>query len=121
MASKSLGLSTVIVVDDDPVHLELSSTVVEAHGFEVLTASTPTDAILAVAAAGEKIRFAILDYNMPLMNGCGLAKHLRAINPAIKIILHSGAIDIPPGEMSGIDAFVAKGDRLDAIIRTLRC
>jgi hypothetical protein len=46
---------------------------------------------------------------MPVMNGCVLADYLKARYPDLKIILHSGLLDIPESEMSSVDSFVPKG------------
>ena len=53
---------------------------------------------------------AILDYEMPMMNGCVLADYLKARYPDLKIILHSGLLDIPENEMNSIGSVVPKGD-----------
>jgi DNA-binding NarL/FixJ family response regulator len=58
----------------------------------------------------DNIDLAILDYDMPVMNGCVLADELRPICPQLKIILHSGAVDIPQWEINSVDAFVAKDE-----------
>jgi CheY-like chemotaxis protein len=61
-------------------------------------------------ASTVEIEIAILDYHMPVMNGCVLADHLKSMNPELKIILYSGAIDIPQSEMKNVDAFISKGN-----------
>jgi CheY-like chemotaxis protein len=70
------------------------------------------------------IDLAILDYNMPVMNGCALAQRLRSIYPKLKTILHSGATDIPPSEMTSVDVLIHKGDGvaplLDQIVKFAR-
>jgi len=51
------------------------------------------------------------------MNGCVLADYLRTRCPDLKIILHSGAVDIPETEMGSIDAFVAKADGVARLLQ----
>jgi len=58
----------------------------------------------------------VLDYNMPGMNGCDLADLLKVMRPELKIILYSGATDIPRNEMTSIDTFVSKADGIITLI-----
>jgi CheY-like chemotaxis protein len=104
-------LPRILLVDDDAQGLWLRAQVMKLCGFPVVTADGPIEAISLMAKeATEKIDLAILDYDMPVMNGCDLADQLRSIYPRLKIILYSGAIDIPDNEMSSVDAFVSKDD-----------
>jgi CheY-like chemotaxis protein len=64
----------------------------------------------------DQIDFAVLDYDMPVMNGCALANRLRSLCPELTIILYSGAIDIPQHEMTSIDAFIPKDDGMDRLL-----
>jgi FixJ family two-component response regulator len=83
----------------------------------VLTAESPGDAISIVAEeAVEQVGLVVLDYNMPGMNGCNLADLLKVVRPELKIILYSGATDIPRSEMTSIDTFVSKADGMSALI-----
>jgi CheY-like chemotaxis protein len=102
--------TTLLLVDDDKQQLELRSLVLKKSGFVVLTAASPIEALAILAQPhGRKVSAAILDYEMPVMNGCVLADYLKARYPDLKIILHSGLLDIPESEMSSVDSFVPKG------------
>jgi hypothetical protein len=50
------------------------------------------------------------------MNGCDLADLLKVMRPELKIILYSGATDVPRTEMTSIDTFVSKADGITALI-----
>jgi CheY-like chemotaxis protein len=103
--------TTLLLVDDDRNQLELGSLVLKKCGFIVLTAASPIEAFAILAQpAGRKVNVAILDYEMPGMNGCVLADYLKARYPDLKIILHSGLLDIPEIEMSSVDSVVPKGN-----------
>ena len=65
------------------------------------------------------IDLAILDYNMPVMNGCALAQKLRSICPELKTILHSGESDIPQSEMTSVDVLVHKGDGVAPLLNQI--
>jgi DNA-binding NarL/FixJ family response regulator len=70
-------------------------------------------------AEREHVDIVVVDHNMPMMNGCALASHLKANDPQLKVILLSAALCVPAHEMSSIDKFVSKTtgvpELLDAI------
>jgi CheY-like chemotaxis protein len=107
----------ILLVDDEIQQLWLRAQVMKLSGFPVFTADGPCEAISMVAAEIiEKIDLVILDYNMPGMNGCDLADLLKVMCPELKIILYSGAVDIPRNEMTSVDIFVSKADGVSALI-----
>jgi CheY-like chemotaxis protein len=106
---KNLLPATVLLVDDESDQLQLCAQVLRMCGFSVLTACGPVEALSAMMGAVERIDVAILDYHMPIMNGCVLADRLRSRCPELRVILHSGATYIPSREMRSVDAFIPKG------------
>jgi len=103
-------------VDDEVQQLALRARIMKASGLSVTTASDPIEAIRILAGSTKKIEVAILDYDMPVMNGCILAGLIRSICPWLKIILYSGAVDIAQSAMASVDAFVPKGDGVGTLI-----
>src|SRR5260370_15313280 len=107
----------ILLVDDEAQLLELCAQVMKLCGFSVVTAEGPVQAISLMAEEMiEKIDVAILDYHMPVMNGCALADRLRSMRPKLKIILYSGAIDIPQSEMTSVDVFIPKDDAITRLL-----
>ena len=96
----------VLLVDDDERQLKLRATILEAYGYSAHTATGASDALST--AEREHVDIAVVDYNMPMMNGCALASHLKASDPQLKVILLSAALCVPAHEMSSIDKFVSK-------------
>lgn len=110
----------VLLVDDDLRHLELLEVVLKISGFSVLSFSGPAEALSKLAqVSAYRIDLAILDYEMPVMNGCALAHYLRACYPELKIIMYSGSVAIDPGELSRVDALVRKGDSVENLLQRL--
>ncbi len=95
MTIRSRVPATVLLVDDDLQYLELRAQFMKSFGFSVVTAPVPMEAISIVAKTVDPIKVAIVDYQMPVMNGCLLADRLKSMCPELKIILHSGAVTIP--------------------------
>jgi CheY-like chemotaxis protein len=98
----------LLLVDDDQQQLELCALVLRTAGFKVMTASHAQEALSILAENAMDV--AILDYEMPGMNGCELANAIRMRYRSTKIVLYSGSIGIPGGELRSVDAFVSKGN-----------
>jgi cyclic di-GMP phosphodiesterase len=82
-------METVLLVDDEPMVLEMCTTILKLGGYTVLVASNGAEALRLLQSAGA-IDIALLDVMMPGMNGLELAKHIRSSNPAIPIVLMTG-------------------------------
>jgi CheY-like chemotaxis protein len=79
----------VLVVDDEPLVLELTRSHLEELGWQVLTASGAGEA-LRMLAPDQRIDLLITDVQMPRMNGYELAEHAKRMHRDLKIILASG-------------------------------
>ena len=100
----------ILLVDDDAEQLKTCSEIIRMCGFSVFAANGAAEAISLLAQKLDgRIDLAVLDYNMPVMDGCTLANQLRSICPKLKTILHSGATDIPQSEMTSVDVLIHKG------------
>ncbi|MGW8194853.1 MAG: ATP-binding protein [Desulforhopalus sp.] len=81
---------TVLLVDDDPVVLEISKAMLSTLGFTVLTAMDGFDAVEIFQQYRDEIRLVISDVAMPRMDGWATLLILRKIDPNIPVILASG-------------------------------
>lgn len=90
MISQIGGGETVLLVEDEPMLLDLTQAMLKRLGYTVITAGTPGEAIrLASEHAGE-IDLLITDVVMPEMNGRDLAKRLLSLYPNLKRLFISG-------------------------------
>ena len=83
-------MDKILIVDDTPAVLEALSLLLEIHGYDVLTASTPKQAIQLVNQV--RISLVLQDMNFTADTTSGedgrkLFKQLRDINPNLPIIL----------------------------------
>lgn len=118
MIDLKIAMSTnLLLVDDDIDQLEVRALILKMSGFTVLAAGSPLEAISIMAQHPvQKVDVAILDYHMPVMNGCILAEYLKSRYPELKIILHSAALDISQSEMNSVDVFVSKSEGITPLL-----
>jgi CheY-like chemotaxis protein len=86
----------VLAVDDDPIVLLNTATVLADMGHAVRTADSG-DAALTLLAQHE-FDLLITDYAMPRMSGGELVKRALKADPGLKVIVVSGYADLPEGE-----------------------
>ncbi len=77
----------ILCVDDDTVGLYLRGAILERHGFMVALDSSPMQALRRDLLGFD---LAIVDYDMPGLNGVELFFAMRAMHVAYPIILLSG-------------------------------
>ena len=82
-------LRVVLIVDDEPLILSLTSAMLEALGCEVLSADSGADA-LAQLAVDSRVGLLLTDIQMPEMSGYELAAEARRRWPELTIAVMSG-------------------------------
>lgn len=87
-AAPSKSNARILLVDDNRAGLIARKSVLQELGHDVTIVSAPPDAIEQFKLSSFDI--VVTDFKMPAMNGIELIKELRAINPAIPVILISG-------------------------------
>jgi PAS domain S-box-containing protein len=84
------GQQTILLVEDEPSILEITTIILKMQGYTVLSAGSPGKALnLAGKYAGE-INLLLTDVVMPEMNGRALAEILLSLNPKLKCLFMSG-------------------------------
>ncbi len=103
--------STVLLVDDEEIILEVGKEMLEAVGYRVLTARSGKEAVEIYKKYSSKIDIILLDMIMPGMNGGEVYDRIKETNPDIKVLLSSGySIDGQATEIleRGCNAFIQK-------------
>lgn len=80
--------NTLLIVDDDQAITDTLSAIFNMHGYGTCTAYSAEQAIERIAACVPDM--ALLDVNLPGMNGIDLAIVLKANHPECHILLVSG-------------------------------
>jgi two-component system cell cycle sensor histidine kinase/response regulator CckA len=91
MSSEAIKPTTVFVVDDEPMLLELAAIIIKSMGYEVRTFRDPETALKEYILAPTDL--VITDYAMGRMSGMDLIRECRRLNPKQKMILISGTVD----------------------------
>jgi PAS domain S-box-containing protein len=105
------GHEVVLIVEDEPSVRQFTMSALEAHGYEVHAASSPTEALRIAEGLGERVRLLITDVVMPGMGGGQLADTLRAAYPGLRVLFMSGYNDdavVRHGVETATDAFLQK-------------
>lgn len=107
----------VLCVDDNELSAFVNATILRNEGYEVWTCSDPLRA--TSIAKSEELDLAILDYEMPAMNGAELAAFCKAANPDIKVILFSGSLNISICQLALADHFVEKSAGVEVLLKAI--
>lgn len=81
---------TVLLADDEPGVREVTRAALECLGFSVLEASDGIETLALFTEHAADIRLVICDLTMPRMDGWSTLSALRAVAPALPVILSSG-------------------------------
>ena len=84
------GTETVFLVEDEEPLLELGKTILLEHGYEVLAARSPIEALKMAESHPGFLHLLITDVVMPEMNGKVLKDRLTEARPGLKSIFMSG-------------------------------
>jgi DNA-binding response OmpR family regulator len=123
--SIALGNETILLVEDEPMILQMTTMMLECHGYKVLPVARPNEAIRIAREYPGTIQLLMTDVIMPEMNGLELAKNLQSFDSTLKCLFMSGyTADIidQHGGLSKDQHFIPKPFTLDELtvkIRTL--
>jgi len=117
------GNETILVAEDNTAILKITTAILRKHGYRVIPASTPMEAIRAAEAETNGIDLLLSDIVMPVMNGRELAERILRIHPSIKTLYMSGYpedIVAKHGTIENGIHFISKPFSIDAIIAKIR-
>jgi PAS domain S-box-containing protein len=84
------GPETVLLVDDENMIIEVGAEILEALGYEVLTARSGPEALEVFKTNKGQVDIVVLDMIMPGMGGGDAYDQLREIEPNVKVLLSTG-------------------------------
>ena len=98
------GHGTVLIVDDEETVRTVAARMLESLGFAVVLAEHGRDGFEKFQLEPTRYDLVLLDLTMPHMDGQETFRHLRALRPAVKILLMSGF-----NQQEAISRFAGKG------------
>jgi PAS domain S-box-containing protein len=117
------GNETILLVDDERMILEVGRQLLEAMGYEVLTAKNGKEAVKIYQENKTDIDLLILDVIMPEMNGGEVYDRMKQINPDIKVLLSSGySLEGQATEIleRGCEGFIQKPFHIGQLSKSVR-
>ena len=85
---------TVVVVDDDPMMLDVLARILQRENFELLMAGGGPEIIEKLSGHDGQVDLLVTDYAMPDMQGRELAEKVRERFPAVKVLYQTGFSDM---------------------------
>ena len=112
--------TTVFVVDDEPMVLDLAAAILRSLGYKVRTFLDPKKALEEFPAA--KPALVVTDYAMGGMNGIDVVRECKRVNPRQKVLLMSGTVDqsVFADESAKPDGFLAKPFQMNELIKMVQ-
>ena len=104
---------TVLVVDDDPIVLDVTAAMLADIGCETVTAPSGPEALVRLSH-GPQIEIMITDVNMPGMDGYELVRRATKMRADLQVILLSGRASVASGL-----PFIRKPFFIEDLIRTM--
>jgi CheY-like chemotaxis protein len=111
------GSETILLVEDQPQLLSITSEFLRKSGYTIIAAANADQALLSSDGFPGKIDLLITDIVMPGMDGHKLAIRLKALRPGIPVLYVSGYIDDAFVELplTTDEAFMLKPFTLEAL------
>ena len=117
------GSETILLVDDEQIIINVTQAMLEGLGYKVLTAHNGEEAVEIYKTKMDQINLVIMDMIMPGIGGGEAFDRIKAVNPAVNVILASGysmngmAKDILN---RGVRSFLQKPFRLNDLSEKIR-
>jgi CheY-like chemotaxis protein len=107
---------TILCVDDEETPRTLRKLILQKQGYQVVTAASGDEALEVLNRAN--IDLVLSDQMMPGMTGTELTKSVKAMRPAMPVILISGVNEIPE-DASYADRFISKIGGPELLFKTV--
>jgi len=113
----------LLIVDDEKLILHVTRELLEAHGYQVVTAGDATEALAIFAQRKDEIDLVLTDLAMPLMDGVTLIRTLQKMKSDVRVIASTGRGGVGQGlrEHPGLNvrACLAKPYNKETLLKTL--
>jgi len=109
----------ILVVDDDPTILATVSEVLDMEGYDVVTATNGAEALVAIDQSVPSL--VLLDMRMPVLDGWGFMRAVRARGLTLTVVVMTAAADARRwGREIGAEGVLAKPFDIDELVRAVQ-
>ena len=103
----------VLIIEDNPVNLKLTTDILVAHGYEILQATSGGEAYKVLECRHKEISLILLDLKLPDMDGIEIIKKLKSSVdteniPVIVVSAHAMESDIKATKQAGCTDYITK-------------
>jgi|GEM_PF-2903684 len=115
--------SCVVLIDDEAEIRRIYTEHLEDEGYDVIAFDTAETALEAITAEPDKFDIALIDYNLPGMDGITLTRKIRLIRDSLAVILISGYVKNPQKKLqflSDVDVIMTKPVELDQMTEVIK-
>lgn len=113
--------STILIVEDEEIHRLILRRILETKGYKVLEAVNGAAGLEIMRTS--KVDLAIVDLEMPLMNGIEFTKWVKGLNPSFPVIIVTAhAVNFPPQEIiaANVEALISKPVVAEELLNIIR-
>lgn len=81
----------LLVVDDEESSRDLMGTILKAYGYDAVTAPDGIEAVTLFVQRKDDIRLVLTDLEMPFLDGQGVIRAIRRVQPGVKVLVVTGS------------------------------
>ena len=113
----------ILIVDDEPSVRKLAGAILMRSGFRTITAADGREGIKIFEEQRRDIKLVVSDLMMPQLDGPGMLRELRQIEPAVKCIIITGLGEenrIAEAKSAGADLILNKPFSSDQLLANVK-
>ena len=117
------GGETILVTEDEEQVRQLVRGILQRHGYQVLAAASPAEALVLLQMHAGDIQLLLTDVVMPGMNGRELAERVTTLRPDVRVLYvsgHAAGVVDDQGALLDGAAFLAKPITPPMLLRKVR-
>ncbi|WP_405380144.1 ATP-binding protein [Phascolarctobacterium sp.] len=118
---------TVLVADDNDISMEIITELLTMNKLKVITAANGQEAVERFAASAEgSVDMVLMDMQMPVLDGCGASKAIRALErkdaasvPIVALTGNSASSDVEAAMQAGMNNYMVKPVQMKLLAKML--
>lgn len=117
------GNERILLVDDEPILVEMGQAILERMGYKVVTSTSPTEALSLFRSDPQRFDLVVTDLTMPKLTGLELAAEIASLRADIPVILCTGfshKFTEEDAKQAGIHAVIKKPMSKKDVAETVR-